>query len=427
MGRFQHPYLVYNPARGALAPGDLAGRRVGIRSYSVTTGAWVRGILADDHGVDLDRVTWVTMEEAHVAEFRDPPNVERAPAGKDLATMLREGAIDAAILGEVPAADSPLKPLIPDPAAAARDWQRRHGAIQINHMVVVTEALARAAARRGARSLSPARREQAGRRPAGTGRARHDAVRPGREPAQSRSRNRLRVPAAAHPAAVHGGRALRRRHARPRVALQLRAAAGRLRTRPHVERERRAVFAPARRTRWHIIGRGSFMRILLSNDDGYFAPGLAALAAALDDLGTVTVVAPERDRSGASNSLTLDRPLAVRRSANGFLFVDGTPTDCVHLAVTGLLEALPDIVVSGINLGANMGDDTIYSGTVAAATEGYLLGIPSIAVSLTSKEGRYYETAGAGRARAGRAVRARGRRRNRCCSTSTCPISRARR
>ena len=148
------------------------------------------------------------------------------------------------------------------------------------------------------------------------------------------------------------------------------------------------------------------MRILLSNDDGYFAPGLAVLAAALDDLGTVTVVAPERDRSGASNSLTLDRPLAVRRSANGFLFVDGTPTDCVHLAVTGLLEALPDIVVSGINLGANMGDDTIYSGTVAAATEGYLLGIPSIAVSLTSKEGRYYETAARGRARPGRAVRA---------------------
>jgi 5'-nucleotidase len=120
------------------------------------------------------------------------------------------------------------------------------------------------------------------------------------------------------------------------------------------------------------------MRILLSNDDGYFAPGLAVLAAALADLGTVTVVAPERDRSGASNSLTLDRPLSVRRSANGFLFVDGTPTDCVHLAVTGLLEALPDVVVSGINLGANMGDDTIYSGTVAAATEGYLLGIPSI-------------------------------------------------
>jgi len=136
------------------------------------------------------------------------------------------------------------------------------------------------------------------------------------------------------------------------------------------------------------------MRILVSNDDGYFAPGLAVLAAALAGLGRVTVVAPERDHSGASNSLTLDRPLSVRQSANGFLFVNGTPTDCVHLAVTGLLDELPDVVVSGINLGANMGDDTIYSGTVAAATEGYLLGIPSIAVSLTSKEGRHYETAG---------------------------------
>jgi 5'-nucleotidase len=135
------------------------------------------------------------------------------------------------------------------------------------------------------------------------------------------------------------------------------------------------------------------MRILLSNDDGYFAPGLAHLADALADLGEVVVVAPERDRSGASNSLTLDRPLAVRRSANGFMFVNGTPTDCVHLAVTGLLEALPDLVVSGINLGANMGDDTIYSGTVAAATEGFLLGIPSVALSLTSKAGRHFPTA----------------------------------
>jgi len=135
------------------------------------------------------------------------------------------------------------------------------------------------------------------------------------------------------------------------------------------------------------------MRILLSNDDGYFAPGLAHLADALADLGEVVVVAPERDRSGASNSLTLDRPLAVRRSANGFMFVNGTPTDCVHLAVTGLLEQLPDLVVSGINLGANMGDDTIYSGTVAAATEGFLLGIPSIALSLTSKAGRHFPTA----------------------------------
>src|SRR5512136_709956 len=132
------------------------------------------------------------------------------------------------------------------------------------------------------------------------------------------------------------------------------------------------------------------MRILLSNDDGYCAPGLEALAAALAPHAEITVVAPERDRSGASNSLTLDRPLTVRRAPNGFLFVNGTPTDCVHLAVTGLLDNLPDMVISGINLGANMGDDTIYSGTVAAATEGFLLGIPSIAISLASKtEGNY--------------------------------------
>jgi len=107
----------------------------------------------------------------------------------------------------------------------------------------------------------------------------------------------------------------------------------------------------------------------------------------------VTVVAPERDRSGASNSLTLDRPLSVRKAANGYFFVNGTPTDCVHIAVTGLLDFTPDIVVSGINLGANMGDDTIYSGTVAAASEGFLLGIPSIAFSLASKTGTHFESA----------------------------------
>jgi len=135
------------------------------------------------------------------------------------------------------------------------------------------------------------------------------------------------------------------------------------------------------------------MRILISNDDGYFAPGIEHLAAALARCADITVVAPERDRSGASNSLTLDRPLLVRRAPNGFQFVNGTPTDCVHLAVTGLLDQRPDMVISGINLGANMGDDTIYSGTVAAATEGYLLGIPSIAVSLASKTAEHFETA----------------------------------
>jgi len=137
------------------------------------------------------------------------------------------------------------------------------------------------------------------------------------------------------------------------------------------------------------------MRILVTNDDGYFSPGIALLAERLAPLGEITVVAPERDRSGASNSLTLDRPLLVRRAANGFRYVNGTPTDCVHLALTGLVDPPPDIVVSGINFGANMGDDTIYSGTVAAATEGYLFGVPSIAVSLASKVGAHFETAAA--------------------------------
>jgi 5'-nucleotidase len=135
------------------------------------------------------------------------------------------------------------------------------------------------------------------------------------------------------------------------------------------------------------------MRILLSNDDGYFAPGLRHLADALATIGEITVVAPERDRSGASNSLTLDRPLKLGKSSNGYFHINGTPTDCVHMAVTGLLDKLPDIVVSGINHGMNMGDDTVYSGTVAAATEGYLLGIPSIAVSLATAGKSHFDTA----------------------------------
>jgi len=137
----------------------------------------------------------------------------------------------------------------------------------------------------------------------------------------------------------------------------------------------------------------AIVRILISNDDGYFAPGIEALAKAMQRVGEVTVVAPERDRSGASNSLTLDRPLSLRRSSNGFFHVNGTPSDCVHLAVTGMLDALPDMVVSGINHGANMGDDTIYSGTVAAATEGYLLGVPSMAISLVSHNPDDFEAA----------------------------------
>ncbi len=135
------------------------------------------------------------------------------------------------------------------------------------------------------------------------------------------------------------------------------------------------------------------MHILISNDDGYLAPGLAALAEALGELARVTVVAPDRNRSGASNSLTLQRPLRAETVPGGFIKVDGTPTDCVHLALTGLLDEEPDMVVSGINAGANLGDDVIYSGTVAAATEGRFLGLPALAVSLASREARHYHTA----------------------------------
>lgn len=135
------------------------------------------------------------------------------------------------------------------------------------------------------------------------------------------------------------------------------------------------------------------MHILVSNDDGYFSPGIAALAQAMASFGRVTVVAPEADRSGASNSLTLDRPLYVRQSSSGFYYVNGTPTDCVHVAVTGFLSQRPDLVVSGINNSANLAEDTLYSGTVAAAMEGFLLGIPSIAFSLASRSFDHLETA----------------------------------
>jgi len=134
------------------------------------------------------------------------------------------------------------------------------------------------------------------------------------------------------------------------------------------------------------------MRILLSNDDGYMAPGLRALDLALSTLAQTIVVAPDRDRSGASNSLTLEQPIRAREAEHGYVRVEGTPTDCVHLAITGLLEQEPDMVVSGINSGPNMGDDVIYSGTVAAATEGRFLGYPAIAISMSNHDPQHYET-----------------------------------
>ena len=127
------------------------------------------------------------------------------------------------------------------------------------------------------------------------------------------------------------------------------------------------------------------MRILIANDDGYLAPGLAALVKACEGLGELDVVAPEQNASGTSNSLTLNRPLSVYTAANGVRYINGTPSDCVHVALTGLLEQRPDLVVSGINQGANMGDDTLYSGTVAAAMEGFLFGVPAIAFSQIEK------------------------------------------
>lgn len=135
------------------------------------------------------------------------------------------------------------------------------------------------------------------------------------------------------------------------------------------------------------------MKILVSNDDGYFAPGISLLAEALRQVGEVTVVAPERDRSGASNSLTLDRPLIVRRAPNGYFSVNGTPTDCVHIAVTGLLEFTPDVVVSGINPGPNTGRSVLHSGTVGAALTAANMGLSGLAVSIGTGDPAHYETA----------------------------------
>ena len=135
------------------------------------------------------------------------------------------------------------------------------------------------------------------------------------------------------------------------------------------------------------------MNILISNDDGYTAPGIVALYEALKDIATVEVIAPEHNNSAKSNALTLTAPLYVQRGSNGFRYVNGTPADCVHIALSGLLDYRPDLVVSGINNGANMGDDTIYSGTVGAAMEGYLFDIPAIAFSQVDKDWHELESA----------------------------------
>ena len=141
LGRGQHHTIFYNADRGPLTPRDLNGRRVGVRAYTVTTGAWVRGFLAEDHGVDLSSVTWVTFEDPHLAEYREPANVQRAPAGKELKQMLLDGEIDAAILGDV-AEQGPLKHLFPDHGAEAQRWARAHGGVPINHLAVIRREIA---------------------------------------------------------------------------------------------------------------------------------------------------------------------------------------------------------------------------------------------------------------------------------------------
>jgi 4,5-dihydroxyphthalate decarboxylase len=143
MGRFQHNCMLYNAERGAITPSDLPGRRVGVRSFGQTTGVWLRGHLQNDYGVDPSLVHWVTFEDAHVAEYRDPPGVERAGADKDLNKMALDGGLDAAIYGAELPDDKRLQSVIPNPDAAVQQWHAKHGVVPINHMVVVTEDLAK--------------------------------------------------------------------------------------------------------------------------------------------------------------------------------------------------------------------------------------------------------------------------------------------
>jgi 4,5-dihydroxyphthalate decarboxylase len=143
MGRFQHGTLLYNSQRGRLRVEDLPGRRVGVRAFSQTTGVWIRGILWKDYGLDLNKVKWVTFEDAHVAEYRDPPGVERAAAGKDITQMLIDGELDAAIFGGNMPDDPRLKSVIPDPQIAGQEWYRKHKTVPVNHMVVLKDSLAK--------------------------------------------------------------------------------------------------------------------------------------------------------------------------------------------------------------------------------------------------------------------------------------------
>jgi 4,5-dihydroxyphthalate decarboxylase len=143
MGRFQHGTMLYNSERGTVTPESLSGKRVGVRAFSQTTGVWLRGILWKDYGLDLSRVKWVTFEDAHISEYRDPPGVERAAAGKDMLKMLEDGELDAAIFGSNLPKNPKFKSVIADPEAAAKEWYKKYGVVPVNHMVVVKASLAK--------------------------------------------------------------------------------------------------------------------------------------------------------------------------------------------------------------------------------------------------------------------------------------------
>ncbi len=184
VARGQHHTIFFNPQRGHLNPGDLNGRRVGVRAYTQTTGAWVRGFLQEDYGVDFGPFSWITFEDPHVAEFADPPWVQRAPEGKQLLQMALDGEIDAAIFGSENPEGTPLKPLIPDAAEAAARWAGKHGGVPINHMMVdqrIDHAIAPGC---GARSLPHAEGKR-GRRPLERNRARCDSGRGGAQIARN--------------------------------------------------------------------------------------------------------------------------------------------------------------------------------------------------------------------------------------------------
>ena len=208
LARFQHHTCLYNSERGVLRPADLAGKRIGVRSYSQTTGAWIRGIIENDYDVDLSGVQWVTFEDGHVPEAKDPDDVIRAKPGQDITQMLIDGELDAAIYGAAMPDDPRLKSVIPDPDAAARAWYDKHGVVPVNHMVVVPDELAKAQPEAVAELY---RLLEESKRVAGVAkgrRDRHRSVRPRGQSSVPGDDDLVRRPAEIDPAQTLGRRAL---------------------------------------------------------------------------------------------------------------------------------------------------------------------------------------------------------------------------